>query len=65
MLPAMRADYPRLHFVADRLLMEALAAGNDVACLPQGLLDVCFQGLRRISCMPDEVGVAPQQVGEG
>ncbi|KAF5834336.1 dynein heavy chain, N-terminal region 2-domain-containing protein, partial [Dunaliella salina] len=56
MLPAMRADYPRLHFVADRLLMEGLAAANDVSCLPAALLEACYQGLRSISCLPDDGG---------
>lgn len=54
MLPTMRAEYPRLHFVADRALMEGLAAGGDVGCLPADLLQACYQGLHSIVCLPDD-----------
>jgi len=61
MLPTMRADYPRLHFVSDRALMEGLAAASDLACLPAALLDGCFQGLHSVACLPDQP--AAVQVG--
>ena len=43
MLPQMRASYPRLHFVSDRVLLEALATTTDLSTLPSTLLDTCFQ----------------------
>lgn len=54
MLPTMRAEYPRLHFVPDRALMEGLAAGADVSRLPATLLNACYQGLQSIACLPDD-----------
>ena len=55
MLEGVRAAYPRLFFVSDRLLLEALATGSaDAASLPPALLDACFQGLQTLDVVNEE-----------
>jgi hypothetical protein len=46
----MRATFPRLHFVSDSLLLEALASGPSPQTVPPELLQRCFRGLTRLLC---------------
>jgi hypothetical protein len=48
LLGGMREVYPRLTFVSDRVLLEALAVACDPGALPPALLGSLFNGLQRL-----------------
>ena len=54
MLPALRAQYPRLCSVRDALLIAGLAASLDLRQLPGDLLSACCKGLRELRCINSE-----------
>ena len=45
-LEPLRRTAPRLYFVSDRLLLEALALSQEPLNLPEAFFGACFHGLK-------------------